>query len=123
MAKIPKLAKELITHPMKVYTGVKTFMIVQKTLSKDNLYGYVEFSESLLIIDPNQFIEDYKGTLLHEICHIGFDLFGLGDDDEMPTIENEYLTTTTSNMLQMLAGLNKELFKYIFDNDKETITE
>jgi len=119
MAKIPRLAKELITHPMQVHTGAKTFTIIQRVLSKDNLYGCVEFPEALLTIDPSQSIEDYKGTLLHEICHIGFDLFGLGDDDEMPTIANEYLTTTTSNMLQMLAGLNIELFKYIFDNDEE----
>jgi len=109
-------------HPLKVYTGVKTFEISQKSLTKDNLYGCVEFSKSLLTIDPNQCIEDYKGTLFHEICHIGFDLYGLGDDDEMPQIGNEYLTTVTSNMIQQLAGLNKELFEFIFEQtvDKDT---
>jgi len=117
MVKLKPLAKEQIMHPMKVYTGVKTFTIVQKALTKDDLYGCVEFSKALLSIDPSQSIEDYKGTLLHEICHIGFDLFGLGEDDDMPTIGNEYLTTVTSNMIQMFAGLNKELFKYIFDNE------
>ena len=104
-------------HPLKVYTGVKTFTINQKSLAKDNLYGCVEFPKSLLTIDPTQSIEDYKGTLLHEICHIGFDLYGLGDDEEMPQIGNEYLTTVTSNMIQQLAGLNKELFKFIFSNE------
>jgi len=99
---------------MEVFTGVKTYQIIQKSLNKDGLYGCVEFSKSLLTIDPNQCIEDYKGTLLHEICHIGFDLYGLGDDDEMPQIGNEYLTTVTSNMIQMLAGLNPGLFKFIF---------
>ena len=93
-------------HPLKVYTGIKTFTISQKSLAKDNLYGCVEFPKSL---------EDYKATLLHEICHIGFDLYGLGDDDEMPTIGNEFLTTVTANMIQQLAGLNKELFKFIFE--------
>jgi len=104
-------------HPLKVCTGVKTFTINQKSLTKDNLYGCVEFSKSILTIDPSQCIEDYKGTLLHEICHIGFDLYGLGDDEEMPQIGNEYLTTVTSNMIQQLAGLNKELFKFIFSNE------
>ena len=59
-------------HPMEVFTGIKTFKIVQKSLNKDNLYGCVEFPKSLLSIDPSQCIEDYKGTLLHEICHIGY---------------------------------------------------
>jgi len=106
-------------HPLKVYTGIKTFEIAQKSLSKDNLYGCVEFPKSLLTIDPNQCIEDYRATLLHEICHIGFDLYGLGDDDEMPQIGNEYLTTVTANMIQQLAGLNKELFEFIFEQNKD----
>jgi len=105
------------SHPMVVYTGIKTFTIKQKTLDKESLYGCVEFPKSLLTIDPNQCVEDYKGTLLHEICHIGWELFGLGDDDEMPQIGNEYLTTVTSNMIQMLAALNPELFKYILTHE------
>ena len=36
----------------------------------------------------------------------------------MPTIGNEYITTVTANMIQQLAGLNGELFKYIFNNDQ-----
>ena len=104
---------KLPQHPLEVDLGFKKFKIVQKSLAKENLYGCVEFPKALLTIDPNQSESDYKGTLLHEICHIGFDLFGLGDDDEMPTIGNEYITTVTSNMIQMLAGLNPELFKFI----------
>ena len=110
--------KDYPVHPMEVYTGVKTFKIEQKKLTKDNLYGCVEFPKSLLSIDPTQCEADYRGTLLHEICHIGFDLYGLGDDDEMPQMGNEYLTTVTSNMIQQLAGLNEELFKFIFDIPK-----
>ena len=110
--------KQYPIHPLQVYTGVKSFKIEQRPLTKDNLYGCVDFPKSLLTIDPNQCIEDYKGTLLHEICHIGFDLYGLGDDDEMPQIGNEYLTTITANMIQQLAGLNKELFEFIFSSSK-----
>jgi hypothetical protein len=102
------------THPMTVYTGIKTFTIKQQALTKDNLYGCVEFPKSLITIDPNQCVEDYKGTLLHEICHVGFEVFGLNDDDEIPTIGNEYLTSVTSNMIQQLAGLNPDLFQFIF---------
>ena len=119
---VKHLPKEKITHPMEVDVGTKIFTIKQKILSKDSLYGCVEFPEAILTIDPRQSLKDYKGTLLHEICHIGFDLFGLGDDDEMPTIANEYLTTVTSNMIMMLAGLNVELFKYIFNNESDNIT-
>jgi hypothetical protein len=108
----PKFPKQV--HPMVVYTGIKTFTIKQQRLVKDNLYGCVEFPKCLLTIDPEQCPEDYKGTLLHEICHIGFDCYGLGDDDEMPQMGNEYLTTVTSNMIQQLAGLNPELFEFIF---------
>ena len=110
-------SKKKWEHPNKVYIGFKTFNIEQKALTKDNLYGCVEFPKALITIDPNQSPEDYKGTLLHEICHVGFDLFGLGDDDEMPQIGNEYLTTVTSNMMQMLNGLNKELFEFIFSDE------
>ena len=108
------MSKNNYEHPLEVFTGIKTYTIVKKALTKDGLYGCVEFSESTLTIDPNQCEEDYKGTLLHEICHIGFDLYGLGDDDEMPQMGNEFLTTVTSNMIQQLAGLNKELFRFIF---------
>ena len=105
-------------HPMVVFTGIKEFTIVQKSLNKDNLYGCVEFPKSVLTIDPTQCIEDYKGTLLHEICHIGFELYGLGEDEDMPQLGNEFLTTVTSNMIQQLATLNKELFEFIFDSPK-----
>ena len=108
----PKFPKQ--THPMVVYTGIKTYTIKQQALTKDNLYGCVEFSKSLLSIDPNQCVEDYKGTLLHEICHIGYEVFGLNDDDEMPTMSNEFLTSVTANMVQQLAGLNPDLFQFIF---------
>ena len=101
-------------HPMTLELGFKTFQIVQKSLEKDSLYGCVEFPLATITIDPNQSLTDYKGTLLHEICHVGWELFGLGDDDQMPQMGNEYLTTVTSNMMQALHGLNKELFAYIF---------
>lgn len=101
-------------HPMTIYTGIKTFDIKQQSLEKDNLYGCVEFSKYLLSIDPNQRPEDYKSTLLHEICHIGYEVFGLNDDDEIPSMSNEYLTSVTSNMVMQMAGLNPELFQFIF---------
>tara|TARA_R100000458_G_C8276929_1_gene252326 strand:- start:66 stop:422 length:357 start_codon:yes stop_codon:yes gene_type:complete len=106
-------------HPMEVHIGFKTFKIQQKSLEKDGLYGCVEFPKALITVDPNQSEEDYRGTLLHEICHVGYDLFGLGDDDEMPSIGNEYLTTVTSNMMQMLHGLNPELFTFLFPPSDE----
>ena len=104
-------------HPDKLYVGHKTFTIQQKSLEKDSLYGCVEFPKALITIDPNQTETDYKGTLLHEICHVGWDLWGLGDDDEMPTMGNEYLTTVTSNMIQMIAALNPEVFRFIFSDE------
>lgn len=106
------------THPMTVFTGIKKFDIKQASLKKEDLYGCVEFTEYLVTVDPSQRPEDYKGTLLHEICHIGYEIFGLNDDDEIPNMSNEYLTTVTSNMIQQMAGLNPELFRFIFsDND------
>ena len=105
-------------HPDVLYVGFKKFTIAQESLTKDNLYGCVEFPEAKITVDPNQSDVDYKGTLLHEICHVGFDLFGLGDDDEMPQMGNEYLTTVTSNMFQLLVGLNPELFTFIFSDEQ-----
>ena len=113
-----KLKLKIREHPSTLYIGFKKFDIVQECLSKDSLYGCVEFPKAKITIDPNQSDVDYKGTLLHEICHVGFDLFGLGDDDEMPQMGNEYLTTVTSNMFQMLVGLNKELFDFIFSENE-----
>jgi hypothetical protein len=105
-------------HPMELHIGFKTFQIEQKCLDKDKLYGCVDFPKALITVDPNQTVEDYKGTLLHEILHVAFDLFGLGDDDEMPQISNEYITTITSNMMQLLTGLNPELFEFIFKDER-----
>tara|TARA_R110000824_G_scaffold319844_1_gene506827 strand:+ start:419 stop:775 length:357 start_codon:yes stop_codon:yes gene_type:complete len=105
------------SHPMILDLGFKKITIVQRSLAKEGLYGCVELSKGILTIDPNQPPPDYKGTLLHEICHVGFDLFGLGDDDEMPQMGNEFLTTVTSNMIQLLWGLNLELFEFIFSKE------
>jgi len=110
--------KEKPVHPMKIFTGSKTFMIEQKSLAKDQLHGDVDFAKAILRIDPNQSLEDYKNTLLHEIIHIGYDMFGLGSDDDMPTIQNEFLTMVTGNMLRLFANLNPELFEYIFERPK-----
>ena len=106
-------------HPSRLYLGYKNFEIVQKSLKKECLYGCVEFAKSRITIDPNQKPEDYKATLLHEVCHVGWDLFGLGDDDEMPTFGNEYITAVTSNMMQLLWGLNPELFSFMFSKDEQ----
>jgi hypothetical protein len=105
-------------HPMEIFTGSKTFMIEQKSLAKDQLHGDVDFAKSILRIDPNQSLEDYKNTLLHEILHIGYDMFGLGSDEDMPTIQNEFLTLVTGNMLRLFTNLNPELFEYIFERPK-----
>ena len=103
---------------MTLYVGTKTFVIVQKSLKKEDLYGCVEMHKSLITVDSNLCIQDYKSTLLHEIFHVGFELFGLGHDDDIPTMGNEFITTVSSNMVMILAGLNPELFQYIFSNDK-----
>tara|TARA_R100000008_G_C3469893_1_gene108445 strand:- start:258 stop:602 length:345 start_codon:yes stop_codon:yes gene_type:complete len=109
---------KLPKHPLTLNVGHKTYSIIQKSLSKDNLYGCVEFTKNSITIDPNQSLEDYKSTLLHEITHVGFDLFGLGDDDEMPNqMGNEFLTSVTSNMFILLAALNPELFSFILSNE------
>mgnify|MGYP003108408995 FL=1 len=105
-------------HPEVLHTGHKDFKIVQKSLTKDSLYGCVEFPKATITVDPNQSEVDYKGTLLHEIIHVGWDLWGLGDDDEMPQMGNEFITTVTSNMLQVLWGQNQELFTFIFSSDE-----
>jgi len=107
-------------HPDILHIGFKTYKIVQKDLSDEDgveLYGYVDLATNVIYVDPSQESIDYKGTLLHEILHVGFNLFGLGDDDEMPGIRNEFLTTITSNMMQMLVTLNPELFEFIFSRE------
>ena len=110
-------------HPNILHIGFKSYEIVQKDLSDvdgDELYGYVDLTTNVVYVDPSQDEIDYKGTLLHEILHVGFQLFGLGDDDEMPGIRNEFLTTITSNMMQMLVTLNPELFEFIFSRDSSS---
>jgi hypothetical protein len=109
--------KVIHDHPDELNVGHKKYKIVQKSLAKDSLYGCVEFEKNLITVDPNQSVEDYRSTLLHEIIHVGMDMFGLGDDDDMPTIGNEFLTTVTSNMIVLLVSLNPELFSFIFSNE------
>ena len=110
-------------HPNILHIGFKSYKIVQKDLSDEDgveLYGYVDLTTNVIYVDPSQESIDYKGTLLHEILHVGFNLFGLGDDDEMPGIINEFLTTITSNMMQMLVTLNPELFEFIFSRESSS---
>lgn len=110
--------KQKPAHPMEVRTGSKVYTIEQKSLTKDSLHGDVDFSKAILRIDPNQSLEDYKNTLLHEIIHIGYDMFGLGNDEDMPSVNNEFLTMITGNMLRLFTNLNPELFEYIFERPK-----
>jgi hypothetical protein len=110
--------KKKPVHPMQVFTGSKTYTIEHKSLTKDALHGDVDFAKCVIRVDPNQSLEDYKNTLLHEILHIGYDMFGLGSDDDMPTIQNEFLTLVTGNMLRLFANLNPELFEYLFESPK-----
>ena len=105
------------THPNTFNIGFKSYKIEQKSLKKEKLYGCVDLEKNISPVDPNQTSADYRGTLLHEIMHVALDLFGLGDDDEMPTIGNEYLTHVISNMLQLIQSLNKELFEFIFSDE------
>ncbi len=98
--------------------GFKVFDIVQMSLNKESLYGCVEFSKHKITIDPNQTLVDYKGTLMHEILHVYLDMFGLGDDDEMPTLGNEYLTHVVTSVFQLFSAQNPELFSFIFNNDE-----
>jgi|TARA_R100000482_G_scaffold33359_1_gene10902 Zn-dependent peptidase ImmA (M78 family) len=107
--------KEVPQHPMKLLIGFKTYKIEHKDLSEDDLHGYVDLTTNVIYVDPNQSDSDYRGTLLHEITHVVFHMFGLGDDDEMPGIKNEFLTTITSNGFQLFASLNHELFLYLFE--------
>jgi hypothetical protein len=113
-------------HPNILHIGFKSYKIVQKDLSDEDgveLYGYVDLTTNVIYLDPSQESIDYKGTMLHEILHVGFNLFGLGDDDEMPGIRNEFLTTITSNMMQMLVTLNPELFEFIFSRESSPESE
>lgn len=103
-------------HPYVINLGFKTVDIVMKVLDTDDLFGCWDPAANLITIDPRQTLESYKWCLLHEICHVGFDLFGLGDDDEIPVIKNEFLVTVTSNMMKLLWSLNPELFEYIFND-------
>jgi len=110
-----KKTKEVPLHPMTLLIGFKEYKIEHKDLSEDDLHGYVDLTTNVIYVDPNQSDSDYRGTLLHEIIHVAYHLFGLGDDDEMPGIKNEFLTTITSNMFQLFASLNHELFFFLFE--------
>lgn len=102
---------------MHINLGNRTFKIVIKPLTDKNLLGYTDFITNQVLIDPNQSDESYKNTLLHECMHVGYDLFGLNDDDAIPKVNNEYLVLVSTNMLRHLAGLNPKLFSFIFNHE------
>jgi hypothetical protein len=116
---MPARKTKIPNHPKILHAGFKKFNIVVESLKKDKLYGCVEFEKHKITIDPNQSLVDYKGTLLHEILHVYYDMFGLGDDDEMPTIGNEYLTHVTTSIMQLMNGLNPELFAFLFSENED----
>jgi len=106
-------------HPDSVTIGFKTYKIVQASLKDDDLYGCVDFCKNTITVDPNQDSRNYKWTLLHEIFHVGYYLFGLGSDEDMPQMSNEFLTEASSNMVMFMWGLNKEIFEYLFSEDDD----
>ena len=102
---------------MEIHIGFKTFKIEHKCQKEDELFGYVDFATNTIFVDPHTNLVDYKGTLLHEIYHVTLNLFGLGEDEDIPKVGNEYLTNVVTNMTQLVWALNKELFKYIFSDE------
>ncbi len=105
-------------HPNQFHDGVRVYKIVQKSLKDEGLMGKVDFEERIIYVDPGQDHLEYRKTLLHEIIHIGYDYFGLDNDDNMPTITNEYITTVTTNMMQQYWFFNMDLFEFIFSYPK-----
>ena len=105
-------------HPLTLNTGCRIYTIEQKSLAQENLYGCVDFEKAIIRVHPVAEEEEYKNTLLHEIIHIGYHMFGLGDDDDLPGINNEFLTLITANFLRLFAVQNPELFDYIFGAPK-----
>ena len=105
-------------HPLTFNTGCRVYTIERKSLAKDNLYGDVDFEKGIIRVHPLDNEEEYKNTLLHEIIHVGYHMFGLGDDDDLPGINNEFLTLITANFLRLFTNLNPELFDYLFKMPK-----
>ena len=107
------MVKNTYKHPMILDLGYKKYKIIQEDMADEDAYGYTDLATDIIAIHPDQTPANYKGTLLHEILHVGYEFMGLGSD-VLPKIGNEYLVTTTTGMLQLLEGLNKKLFKFIF---------
>tara|TARA_R100000458_G_C8275255_1_gene250283 strand:+ start:2888 stop:3265 length:378 start_codon:yes stop_codon:yes gene_type:complete len=104
-------------HPIFLHLGSKIYTIQVQSLEEEGCYGCVDLVTKEIFLDPNQSDQDYKFTLLHEILHVAYDFLGLGDDEEMIQIKNEFIVTATTNILQLLQFTNPELFSFIFSSD------
>jgi len=100
---------------MTINAGYKIFDIVQDPKLKE--FGAVEFVKSTMYLNPHQKDEDYKGTLIHEMLHIVFEMWVSGRNT-VGNFCNEDLTTKTGYGLHTLAMLNPELFEFMFSPPK-----
>ena len=116
MEKMNRPKSEWPEHPMTINAGYKTFTIVQHPKLKE--YGAVEFIKSTMYLNPCQGDDDYRGTLIHEMLHIVFEMWGFGEGNEVGTFTNEDLTTRAGYGLHTLAMLNPELFEFMFSPPK-----
>jgi Zn-dependent peptidase ImmA (M78 family) len=116
MEKINRPKSEWPEHPMTINAGYKIFDIVQDPKLKE--FGAVEFVKSTMYLNPHQKDEDYKGTLIHEMLHIVFEMWGFGEGNTVGNFCNEDLTTRTGYGLHTLAMLNPELFEFMFSPPK-----
>lgn len=94
--------------PKKVKIGWKNYDVVKtktrQVLAEDSrdLYGQIDYNDIVIYINNQYNGEQQKATLIHELIHGIFEMYGITDNEEM--------VTTLGNGLYAMIVDNPKLF-------------
>jgi hypothetical protein len=110
--KVQKITDGKISFGYRVYD---LHIVANLTHEGDKCLGLADFDDAKISVEKNQSDSSARETLLHEMCHVMFELCGLGGehDDPHKTVRaqpNEELVLSTSRGMMLMMALNKDLF-------------
>ncbi len=82
----------------------------------DTCWGWTDFDNHEICIDPNISEQEARHTMIHEVAHALLTTVGLGDElleNKELTTTNEFLAESWARSMLILRNLNPELFNLL----------
>lgn len=116
--------------PTEVYLGIQVFDIQFRDRNKDGMLsdestlGYTLDQQSLIVIDSTLAVSKQRVTLMHELMHAAYMVFGGPTHPDtkatVETWEHHFIGVWENSILMMLTDpRNKELTDWLFEQGNE----